>query len=78
MRDKYRAEFIGDIKIKNLIPEGYTVEFYLDNSYYPLSISADLPDDEFIEYIKQELLNRNLIKTKYFKAVRISHNNFCK
>lgn len=77
MRQNYKAEYIGGIKIKDIYPVGHTLELYLDNSYYPLSISADLPDEDFLEFIKQELSDRNLVKVKYYKAIRVPLDTPC-
>ena len=52
MRDIYKAEFIGKLKIEDIEPIGYKVSFYLDNPEYPLVIIGDMPDEEFIPYIK--------------------------
>jgi hypothetical protein len=71
MRHLYQAEFIGGIKIENLDPVGYKVSFYLDNPEYPLVIIADLPDEEFLPFIKEELRSRKLVKTKYFKTIKL-------
>lgn len=63
--------FIGKIIIKNLEPEGYCVYLYLDNSEYPISIAAELPDDEFLSYIKDELRTRQLHRLKVFKLQKL-------
>lgn len=80
MRQLYKAEYIGGIKIEDLDPVGYKVCFYLDNEQYPLAIIADLPDEEFLPFIKEELRSRKLVKTKYFKTTKIypEHLKFCK
>lgn len=78
-RTTYEAEFIGKLEIENLDPVGYKIKLYLDNDYYPLVIIADLPDEEFIEYIKEELRSRKLHKTKFYKAIKLqkSQYNIC-
>lgn len=75
MKHIYKADYIGKLEIEDLDPVGYKVSFYLDNPEYPLVIIADLPDEEFIPFIKEELRYRKLVKTKYFKTVKISQEN---
>ena len=71
MNKIYQSEFIGRIKIEDLDPVGYKVSFYLDNPEKPFVLIADLPDEEFLKYIKEELRKSKLIKTKYYKTVKI-------
>lgn len=71
MKFIYKADFIGKIDIEDLEPVGYKVSFYLDNPEYPLVIIADLPDEEFISFIKKELRIRKLIDTKYYKTIKL-------
>lgn len=71
MRDIYKAEYIGKLRIEDLDPVGYKVSFYLDNSEYPLVIIADLPDEEFLPFIREELRSRKLVKTKYFSTTKL-------
>lgn len=80
MMDIYQAEFIGRIKIEDLDPVGYKISFYLDNPEYPFVLIADLPDEEFIPFIKEELRRSKLVKTKYFKTTKIfpENLNICK
>ena len=66
----YKCKYIGDIKIEDLKPTGYKVSFYLNHSENPLVIISDLPDKEFLSFIKKELKVRKLHRTKYFKAIK--------
>lgn len=75
MRNFYRAEFIGDIEIKTLEPEGYSVSFYLNHTECPVTIMADLPDDEFLAFIKEEIRKRKLIKTKYYETRKLYYTD---
>lgn len=74
IRSSYKADYIGKLEIDNLDPIGYKVSIYLNNDYYPLVIMADLPDEEFIPFIKKEISNRNLVKNKYYKLTKLSPN----
>lgn len=71
IRDLYKMEFIGIIKIESLYPEGYKVSFNFNNSENPLVIISDLPDEEFLKYIKEEIRCRKFLKTKYFKTTKL-------
>ena len=71
MRDCLQVEFIGRIDIQDIEPEGYKVSFNLDNSENPVVIIADLPDCEFLSFIKEELRSRKFHKQKHFKAVKL-------
>lgn len=67
----YDAEFIGRIKIEDLDPVGYKVSFYLDSPEHPFVLIADLPDEEFLPFIKEELRKSKLVKTKYYKTIKL-------
>ncbi|MEE0490686.1 hypothetical protein [Catenibacterium sp.] len=60
MRDLYKMEYIGGLDIESLDPVGYKVSFNFDRSEMPLVIIADLPDEEFLPFIKEELRSRKL------------------
>lgn len=72
-------EFIGEIKIKNLDPIGYKVSLNLDRSENPLVIIADLPDKEFLDFIKEEIRSRKLHKVKHYLTTKVPGNtiNIC-
>lgn len=72
MRELYEMEFVGDIKIEDLDPIGYKISLYTRRgSESPIVIMSDLPDNQFLEYIKEELRIRKLHKVKYFQTVKI-------
>lgn len=79
IRDKYEREFIGELIIEDLDPVGYKVSFNLDRSENPLVIIADLPDEEFLSFIKEELRSRKLHKTKHYLATKLppEQHNTC-
>jgi hypothetical protein len=43
--------------------------------YRPLYISATLPDEEFLRYMKQELRNKAFIFAKYYETSLVSGLN---
>lgn len=71
MRAQYQMEFIGGITIENLDPVGYKVAINLDHSENPIILMADLPDEEFMDFIKEELRSRKLHRVKYYKTVKL-------
>lgn len=72
-------EFIGEIKIEDLDPVGYKVSLNLDRSENPLVLIADLPDDEFLKFIYEEIRSRKLHKVKHYLATKVPGNtiNIC-
>ena len=65
------VEFIGKLTIEDLEPEGYKVQINLDNSENPITLMADLPDDEFLCFVKEELRSRKLHRLEHFKLQKI-------
>jgi hypothetical protein len=65
------VDFIGDIQITDLDPVGYKVALNLNHAENPVVYIADLPDKEFIPYIKEELRKSKLHEVKFFKAVKV-------
>ena len=74
MRCLHNREFTGKIIIKDLEPEGYSVGFEVIQ-YRPLYISATLPDEEFLKYMKQELRNKAFIFARYYETTLIPDSN---
>lgn len=64
-------EFVGTIKIEDLDPIGYKVSLNLDRSENPLVLIADLPDDEFLEFMREEIRSRKLHKVKHYLASKV-------
>jgi len=79
MRDLYKMEYIGGLDIESLDPVGYKVSFNFDRSEMPLVIIADLPDEEFLPFIKEELRSRKLQRVKYYNATKLppEQHNLC-
>lgn len=64
-----KKELIAPIHIRSLQPQGYEVciEF---RQYEPVCYSAELPDDEFMKFICQELRRSQYLRIEYAKAER--------
>lgn len=74
IRCQHNREFTGKITIKDLEPEGYSVGFEVIQ-YRPLYISATLPDEEFLKFMKQELRNKAFIFANYYKTTLVSESD---
>ena len=79
VKELYNKEYIGQLDIEALKPNGYKVSFNFAKANNPLVIISDLPDKEFLPFIKKELRNRKLHGTEYYKITKIQHNpyNMC-
>lgn len=81
IRDIFKRDFINAIIVKPIVPQGYTVEIEAEQ-HYPTTFSAELPDDEFLDYIKKEIKQSRIFRTEYHQAQRytrtsdVPHNNF--
>ena len=80
MRELYEMEFVGEIKIEDLEPVGYKVAFNFNRSENPVVIIADLPDEEFLPFIKEEIRSRKFHKVKYYSASKLPSEQikYCK
>ena len=67
----YGKLFIGRIKIDELEPEGYKVSLYLSDSENPVVIMSDLPYNEFIPFLMEELKKMKLHSTERTKLFKI-------
>lgn len=75
MKDQLGVDFLGIIKITDLEPIGYKMEFNLDHSENPIVLIADLPDDKFLEFVKDELRKRKMHKVDFYKALKLQSND---
>ena len=71
---KYKCTFTGHIKVTKLGKggTGYKVVFDFDNLDKPvLQLSADLNAEDFLKFVEQELVSRQLHRIKFFRGVKI-------
>ena len=71
---KYKCKYTGGIKVTKLGlgGTGYKVVLDLDNPDKPLiQISADLNAEDFLKFVEQELVSRQLQRVKYFRGIKI-------
>ena len=69
IKDLYKGEYVGKIRVKDLHPMGYEVAFE-HHQYKPTFYSASLPDDEFLKFIKKELRHAGFLSADRFVTVR--------
>ena len=67
----------GRLKIRQLSPVGYSVTFGLNNIDKPLVISAELSDDKFLKFIKDELRSRHFNNIQWFIGEHSYPDNAC-
>lgn len=65
IRDIYKKEYIGKIKIEALDSTGYCVKLGMDTPEQPITIYAELDDEAFLKFIKKELRSRNFHLVEY-------------
>lgn len=65
-------EFTGKIEAKALNPIGFEVSLYFHGNEYPTyTITADLPDKEFLQFLFDNLKSRSLWRESYFTLKKI-------
>lgn len=62
-------EFIGEIHIKDLEPEGYEVSISF-HQYAPVFYSAQLPDDKFKVFIVNEIKRNRHLRVDHYRIER--------
>lgn len=71
---RYKKKYIGGIKITKLGTgwAGYKLVLDLGNpDKRQIQISADLEAEDFLKFVEQELISRQLIKVQWFKGIQI-------
>lgn len=70
---RYKRKYVGGIKVTKLgrTWTGYKLTLNLGNpDVKTIQISADLEAEDFLKFIEQELINRQLINVQWFKGVQ--------
>ena len=70
---KYKCTFTGHIKVTKLGKgwAGYKAVLYREHSTIPLiSVSADLEAEDFLKFVEQELISRQLYKVQSYTGVK--------
>lgn len=70
LMDIYNAEYIGKIKITKLNPTGYQIQLGMNTPECPDVIYAELEDNKFLEYLRNELQHRRFNTVFYGKLFK--------
>lgn len=80
MKAIYKAEYIGKLWVNKIKHGGWMIQFGLHTPDFPLTIYADLEDEDFIKFIKEELKSRRF-GSVYFSELNelypYNRNNKC-
>lgn len=60
-----KKEYIGKIKVLELQPQGYEVTLYPQGEYVPMVFYAELDDESFLKYLKEEIRNKKFHFSEY-------------
>lgn len=63
--DIYHKEYVGKIKIEKLKPVGYYIELNMNVDYHPIIIYAELNDNAFLKFLKEDLKARRFNLVSY-------------
>lgn len=63
--DIYKAHYIGKLYIQKLNPIGYKIDFGFDTPEVPFTLYAEIPDSEFIKFLKNELRSSRFNRVFY-------------
>lgn len=66
----YKKQYIGELNITRIKPNGYKVVFGLNVPERPLTIMAQLNMCDFIKFMQQEIKDRRLDFVKFFTGVQ--------
>ncbi len=66
----YQKKYIGKLEVSRLNPIGLQVKFGMNNVDKPIVISAQLDDQSFLKFLKDELRTRGLNTVEYFIGVK--------
>lgn len=65
---RYKKKYIGGLKVFKLSSGGYKLILYMGvPNKRSIQISADLDEQNFLKFIEQEIISRQLIRTQWFK-----------
>ena len=70
----YHKKFVGGIKVTKLGTgwSGYKLTLSLRGpDAHPIQIAADLEAEDFLNFVEQELISRQLHKVEYFTGIKI-------
>lgn len=68
----YGKTYTGKLSIEKLNPIGYCIKFGMDRPYQPTVIYAELEDQEFLKYLKQQIKDMRL-NLLYYGQLNINY-----
>lgn len=67
----YKCKYVGGLTVTQLASGGYKLALNLGNpDIEQIVIAADMNAEDFLKYVKQELISRQLIKVQYFTGYK--------
>ena len=68
---RYKKKYTGGIEVVQLMSGGYKLVLDLDNpDKRVIQIAADLNAEDFLKYIEQELIDRQLQRVQFFRGIK--------
>lgn len=71
----YQKKYIGKLFITRIEPIGIQVKLGMNNVDKPIVITAQLGDEDFLKFFKEEIRLRGLNTVKYFLGVKTYPDN---
>ena len=75
-QDIYHKRYIGKIYIEKLNPVGYYIKFGMDRPFQPTVIYAELEDQKFLKFLKDDLKSRRFNMT-CFGELNLTYQSDC-
>lgn len=76
LMDIYHKKYIGKLHIEKLKPKGYYIKFGMDRPFQPLIIYAELNDNDFLKFLKDELKSKRFNHV-YYGQLNLTYSNDC-
>ncbi len=68
----YKKKYIGKLKVTKIVDQdSYILKLYMGNNEFPpIELATDGTVEDFLNFVRKELVSRQLIRNKFFKVVR--------
>ena len=74
LRDIYKSDYIGKLKVS--VDKGYTIQLGMGTPEAPITIYAELQDEDFKKFLKKELRDRHLHPNN-FGSIQLYYPHTC-
>lgn len=75
--DIYGKRYVGKMNITKLDPVGYCIELFMDrNTNRPTVIYAELEDQKFLKFLKQQIRDMR-INLMYYGILKLTYRTDC-